>query len=92
MDTISIRVIIYPPSQSHNLCDIIQPGALLAVANLAYRGTDHTHNVPTATARDVTVFSQRPTHQHLVVAMEQLRIALPVSLWLCCMVCSSLQS
>ncbi len=71
-----------PPThttQAHFLQDVIQPGALLAVTNLTYRGLDHTHNVPTVTVRDMTVFSHRPTDQHLCTAMDQLRAALPVS-------------
>ena len=65
--------------QVHCLGDIVHPGALLSVTNLTYRGIDHTHNIPTATMKEVTLFSQRPTNQYLVTALDQLRTSLPVS-------------
>ena len=63
--------------QAHALDDIITPGAVLAVANLSYRG--HTHRLPMATAGDGCSFSQNPKEPHLRQALEELRSSLPVS-------------
>ena len=70
----------YTHIQARDLHDVVKPGALLTAVNLTYRGVDHTHNIPTATAGDCTLFSQRPRESYLKEALEQLRQNLPVSL------------
>jgi len=75
--TFVILILLYGISTQAQ--DLVQPGELVAVSNLCYRGSDHIHGVPTASAGEMTVFSQRPGEHHLCSALSQLKDALTVS-------------
>ena len=64
--------------QSYAIEGLVTPGSLLSVSNLSYR--DHGHRLPTASATDITTFSQSPQDIHLKNALAELKEKIPVCL------------
>ena len=67
-----------PTMQSYAIEGLVTPGSLLSVSNLSYR--DHGHRLPTASATDITTFSQSPQDIHLKNALAELKEKIPVCL------------